>query len=539
MRPAPCSERVELEYGGPRVFREGTALEALESADSRRFFPQALAATTLTIVVPALVVVVLSPLSGLADLLLSALLATGLSVAAGSAGATLWTRLSQSREIPFGDLMLWSWARRVRAERRLAKAVNGGAPLGPDGELAQLRTLAVVFEARDGFSHGHSGRVARHAERIEAAAAVHDIGMVRVPRSVLERRGQADLTAEERELLERHAVAGAEQVAAVADPEIATLVRHLHERVDGSGYPDGLAGDEIPLGARIIAVADRADELIAPASQQSLRGRRNALDELSARAGSELDAAVVATFVGYYSARRSIAGVALAATAPQRAVRWLAAAPGATIGAAGAPIALQSMCAAGATVLAGACLTGIPMLSPERDGDRAATGQQAGQAAGAGAADGPELASAAPGMQGGSGDDNDRGASGRRGGGGEAPSDGAPQAPSPTSPGSGGTPVAPPSGGGAPPSSGGAGGGGSGGGTSPTPSPSTNPSPPAAIETPQVPSAPQPDTSPVSQVVDPVLDGVSDAVPPAKPVTDIVKGVVGGLAGGLGGGSAR
>jgi len=536
------------------MFREGTSLDALESVDSRRFFPLALLATLSVIVVPALVVVALSPLSGLADLLLSALLATGLSVAAGSAGAALWTRLPQSREIPFGDLMLWSWARRVRAERRLTKVVDDSAPLGPDGELAQLRTLAVVFEARDGFSHGHSGRVARHAERIarrlglpaeeieriEAAAAVHDIGMVRVPRSVLARRSHPDLTAEERELIERHAVSGADQIAAVAGPEIANLVRHQHERIDGRGYPDGLAGDEIPLGARIVAVADRADELIAPASQRARRGRRNALDELSAAAGSELDPEVVAAFVAYYSGTRSIAGVALAATAPQRAVRWLVAAPGATLGAAGAPVALQSMCAAGATVLAGACLTGLPALSPERDGDRPAAGQVAGQSP-TGASDGDQLAAAPDATGGGeSRPDGDR-APGRRGSGrGDAPSSDTPQGPATTSPGSGGAPTAPQGGGGgsggAPPSTG----GGGGGAGETTPVPSTNPSPPVEVETPQLPSAPQPSSNPVSQVVDPVLDGVSDAVPPARPVTDTVKEVVGGLTGGLlGGGSGQ
>ena len=226
--------------------------------------------------------------------------------------------------------------------------------------------------------------------------------------------------------MEGHAVAGSEQIAAVAGPEIAELVRHQHERVDGGGYPDGLARDEIPLGARIIAVADRADELIAPAPRRSRRGRRNVLDELSARAGSELDAAVVAAFVAYYSGRRSIAGAAFAATAPQRAVRWLAAAPGATLGAAGAPVALQSMCAAGATVLAGACLTGLPALSPERDGDRPGPAPRADRpASGSAAGDGTERASTAPVAQRrGKRDPGEKGDPGRRGsGGGDAPSD--------------------------------------------------------------------------------------------------------------------
>ncbi|HEX2071534.1 MAG TPA: HD domain-containing phosphohydrolase [Thermoleophilaceae bacterium] len=541
------------------MFQEGTALESLESVDSRRFLPHALLATLLVIVAPALVVLVLSPLSGIADLVLSAVLAMGLSVAAGTVGSAAWTRLPQSREIPFADLMLWAWARRVRAERRLAKATAGGAPLGRDGELAGLRTLAVVFEARDGLSHGHSGRVARHAqriarrmglssdevERIEAAAAVHDVGMLRVPSAVLARD---ELSPKERRLVEHHAVAGADQVSAVAGPETAALVRHHHERVDGGGYPDGLAGDEIPLGARIIAVADRFDELVSGVAGRPRSTRGNALDELSARAGSELDAAVVAAFVGYYSGLRSIAGVALAATAPQRAVRWIAAAP-ATIGsAAGAPVLLQGACVAGTAALAGACIGGLPALSPDRD-DRAAAKQQAERGP---AGKGRHSAGPSPAGSGSAGDDL-RGGKGR----GEsragppsagddlaAPRSGAPQAPSsargdrrvasapsPTSP--------QPDGGGdaggnarRAPIGGGAGGGGSGVPATPTPVPAPA-QPPQQVELPPSP------VDPTTQILDPVLDGLGDAVPPAKPVTDGVKGLVGGLTGGPTGGSGE
>jgi HD-GYP domain-containing protein (c-di-GMP phosphodiesterase class II) len=542
------------------VFREGTALEALESVDSRRFLPHALLATFAVIVAPALVVVALSPLSGIADLLLSALLATGLSVAAGSVGSALWTRRRASREIPFGDLMLWAWARRVRAERRLARVAAGGAPLGRDGELATLRTLAVVYEARDGFSHGHSGRVARHAERIarrlglaedeirriEAAAAVHDVGMLRVPSAVAGSR-----SAEALALTARHAVYGAAQVEAAADPETAALVRHHHERVDGSGYPDGLAGDEIPLGARIIAVADRFDELASPAPGRRVPSRRNALDELSARAGSELDAAVVAAFAGYYSGVRSIAGVAFAATAPQRAVRWIAAAP-ATIGsAAGAPVVLQSVCAAGTAVLAGACMTGLPALDARGGGGKPGE-QRAERAPAPGAADedARQLAAAHP-----VGGDGTRGgpSDGPRAAGGDAaaPRTGRQQAPTAQGDqgGGGGAPVvqspqtdgggSQPTGGGDGGSGGGGGGSGGGGGADgqPTAPPVAQPSspsqPPAPTPTPPpAPPAPVP-VNPTSQVVDPLLDGVGDAVPPVKPITDAVKGIVGGLTGGL------
>ena len=536
------------------MFREGTALESLESVDSRRFLPHAVVATFAVIVAPALLVVALSPLSGIADILLSAVLATGLSVAAGSAGSALWIRLPRSRDIPFADLMLWAWARRVRAERRLAKAVAGAAALGPDGELAALRTLAVVFEARDGFSHGHSDRVARHAERIarrlglpedeveriEAAAAVHDVGMLRVPSAVL---AKDDLTPEERTLVECHAVHGAERVAAVSDAATAALVRHHHERVDGTGYPDGLAGAQIPLGARIVAVADRFDELVAPRRGEASSSRRNALDELSARAGSELDPTVVVAFVGYYSGARSIAGVAFAATAPQRAVRWLAAAP-ATIGAAGAPVAVQGVCAAGTAALASACLTVLPAADkPQRDDSPAAL-QRAerparADAVGAGAQSQPATDRGRRGDR----DDGARDRSTRHDGGGDAPAGprsgtprlspirggtdggggGPPPASAPVAGGDGGTPA-----GGQPTSVA----GGTGGSGRATPAAPVQPVPNAPAAPPPQVELPPPPPNPVSQLVDPVLDGVSDAVPQAEPVTEGVKGLVGGLTGG-------
>lgn len=523
------------------MYREGIALESLESVGSRRFLPHALLATLLTIVAPALVVVALSPLSGIADVLLSAVLATGLSVAAGSVGATLWTRRPQSREIPFGDLMLWAWVRRVGAERRLARTAACETPLSAERDLAALRRLVVVFEARDGFHHGHSGRVARHAERIarrlglpehevrqiEVAAAVHDIGMVGVPRSMLAKRDE--LTPEERALVRRHAVDGAERVAAAADDEIAALVRHRHERVDGRGYPDGLAGDEIPLGARIIAVADSFDELVSPAPRRPSRGRRNALDELSARAGVELDAAVVAAFAGYYSGSRSIAGVALVATAPQRALRWLAAAP-ATVGSLGGSAAMQGVCAAGTAALATACLTGLPTASSDRDGESSGARQRADRAPAADSRDlaAPVSLAAAPAT---GPVERDRHGSGRGDGGSSGPPDAPIQAPA----GGGGRDgggggVAP----GAPRTDGGAGGGtappatGDGGAGGPPPE-----QPVAPIQPPPAPPV-QPSQAPVApatQVLDPVLGGVGDAVPPLEPVTDAVEDLLAGLTG--------
>jgi putative nucleotidyltransferase with HDIG domain len=371
----------------------------VDAVDSRRYLPHAVVATFVVIVLPATVVLPLAPLDGLADMLLSAALATGISVAAGSAASILWARRPESGEIAFGDLMLWTWLRRVLAERRLARS----AGIGGDRRLAALHRISVVMEAGDARTHGHTGRVTHHAERIarqlglppeevakvRMAAAVHDVGKSHLPRALL--AAPERLSGEERALLERHAVEGAEMVAEAGDPDIAAIVRHHHERVDGTGYPDGLAGDEIPLGARIVAVADAYDALTAGAPSVA-RGHGGALDTLSERAGSQLDAAVVSAFLGYYSARRSIASVAFAATAPERALRWLAGAP-AVVGSGVSPLT-QGMCVAGAVALAGACVTG-PLASRPAPGTGERGGSQAVAPAGGAeqAGDGSQAAS--------------------------------------------------------------------------------------------------------------------------------------------------
>ena len=103
-------------------------------------------------------------------------------------------------------------------------------------------------------------------------------------------------------------------VSVVGDPEITTMVRHHHERIDGGGYPDGLAGAAIPLGARIIAVADTFDAITSERPYRPASSQKKALDVLSAEAGAQLDANAVAAFrratprgapsVGMRSARR-------------------------------------------------------------------------------------------------------------------------------------------------------------------------------------------------------------------------------------------
>lgn len=137
-----------------------------------------------------------------------------------------------------------------------------------------LFTLALSIESRDPYTHGHCTRLAEFSSRLgerlglpedditalRRAGVVHDIGKVIVPDSVLLKPGP--LTPEERTVVKRHAEAGEHICSPLKSfRSVLPIIRHHHERWDGSGYPDGLRGDEIPLLARILQIADVYDAL--------------------------------------------------------------------------------------------------------------------------------------------------------------------------------------------------------------------------------------------------------------------------------------
>ncbi len=101
------------------------------------------------------------------------------------------------------------------------------------------------------------------------------------------------------------------------------MIRHHHERLDGRGYPDGLAGEDIPLGARIIAVADTFDAITSNRTYRRASHHKRALDVLSSEAGKQLDGDAVSAFRGYYRGQRTVALSAFIAAAPQRFLSWL------------------------------------------------------------------------------------------------------------------------------------------------------------------------------------------------------------------------
>jgi putative nucleotidyltransferase with HDIG domain len=326
----------------------------------------AIFATALVIALPALLVAMTVPRGGVLLIAVSAISAVALSSAFAAAGAAFWKRRPASRDIVFADLMLWGWLRRCWTERRLTKArelYESARKAGASVDIDLLTTLSGLLQARDRQTHGHGQRVARHAGRIaramhlspvevakiRTAAVVHDVGKLHTPREIL--NNPERLTDAEFAVIMRHPAEGAQMLADVGDPEIAAMVRHHHERLDGHGYPDGLAGSEIPLGARIIAVADTFDAITSSRAYKSAGTQKKALEILTKEGGSQLDTAAVAAFVSCYSSRRSVAWIALASTIPQRILEGLRAIPS-TVGiGSGAATILPAIGAAGLLTL--------------------------------------------------------------------------------------------------------------------------------------------------------------------------------------------
>lgn len=358
-----------------------------------RFLPHAIAATLVVLVVPSLVLTLAGPDGPAWAVLVSVFAAMAASLGLAAAGSALWMRHPGSQDTVFGDLMLWGWLRKYRAERRLAEAralLEGGSAAALDGADADTRRdllekLSAALEARDAYTHGHSKRVTRHSERVarelglpqelvakvRIAAAVHDVGKIKTPRELLTKPGRLDDS--EFEIIKHHPVDGAAMVRDLGDAEITAIVRHHHERLDGAGYPDRLAGDDIPLGARIIAVADTFDAMTSSRPYRAACRHKKALDVLEKEAGAQLDPAAVAAFMRYYSGKRSVGWTALAAAAPQRLGAWLGGAFQ-NVGASIAP-ALQGLAAVGAAGVIGAGLGG------EVESTSAQVARQPGQAA--------------------------------------------------------------------------------------------------------------------------------------------------------------
>jgi putative nucleotidyltransferase with HDIG domain len=168
-----------------------------------------------------------------------------------------------------------------------------------------ITALAFVIEAKDPYTRGHCEEVSWWAAKIalqvglpeteiqdiKLAAIVHDIGKINVPEDVLHK--PALLTAQEFEKMKSHAAWGSKILETLKEKGIARIVRHHHERYDGKGYPDRLQGEEIPLGARIVAVAESFHCMVRGSRYKSACTVEDALAELSRCSGTQLDPRVV------------------------------------------------------------------------------------------------------------------------------------------------------------------------------------------------------------------------------------------------------
>jgi putative nucleotidyltransferase with HDIG domain len=180
--------------------------------------------------------------------------------------------------------------------------------------LSTIETLAMAIDAKDQVTHGHIRRVQRFAvglaealgvvdhrqlRAIEAAALLHDMGKLAIPEFILNKPGR--LTAREFSVMQTHAAVGADLLSSIDFPyPVVPIVRHHHENWNGSGYPHGLRGAEIPIGARILAVVDCYDALTSHRPYRPAMAPEIALEILMQRRGTMYDPLVVDAFVGVH-----------------------------------------------------------------------------------------------------------------------------------------------------------------------------------------------------------------------------------------------
>jgi diguanylate cyclase (GGDEF)-like protein/putative nucleotidyltransferase with HDIG domain len=181
--------------------------------------------------------------------------------------------------------------------------------------MSTIETLAMAIDAKDQITHGHIRRVQHYAiglahnvgvkdqvqiRAIEAASLLHDMGKLAVPEYILNKPGP--LTPAEFEKMKLHASVGADILSAIAFPyPVVPIVRHHHESWDGSGYPDGLRGSDIPIGARILSVVDCFDALTSDRPYRPRLSDADAIKILVGRRGTMYDPLIVDTFIDVHS----------------------------------------------------------------------------------------------------------------------------------------------------------------------------------------------------------------------------------------------
>ena len=197
--------------------------------------------------------------------------------------------------------------------RRIAQSYLDDGQHGATRLEERLYTVVMrwarTIESKDAYTRGHCERVASYATALardvgfdgitmfwfRIGALLHDVGKVVVPSEILNKPGR--LTDDERAIMERHAAAGADLLSTIEFPcDILPMIRGHHERWDGRGYPDGLAGETIPLSARIICVADVFDALTTDRPYRRGYSREKALEIMAADRDTAFDGVLFARF---------------------------------------------------------------------------------------------------------------------------------------------------------------------------------------------------------------------------------------------------
>jgi len=176
-----------------------------------------------------------------------------------------------------------------------------------------IRTLAETIDAKSNYMIGHSNKVQRYAtiigkrlyltteeqKALEIAALLHDIGRIAISNNIWDKPGK--LSSEEYELVKKHPSYSADVVQSISFlNRVTKIIKAHHERYDGKGYPDGLKGEDIPLEARILAIADAYDAMTSMRSYKDKKEAEEAINEITKLANEQFDPIVVQAFVSEY-----------------------------------------------------------------------------------------------------------------------------------------------------------------------------------------------------------------------------------------------
>ena len=190
----------------------------------------------------------------------------------------------------------------VRLQRNLAAEVERKSQENENLSLHVVQTLAEAIDAKDTYTNGHSGRVAeyskeiarrygytkKHQDEIYMMGLLHDVGKIGVPDEIINKPSK--LSDEEFELIKKHPVTGSEILERIQEkPKLATGARWHHERYGGGGYPDGISGEDIPVEARIIAVADAYDAMTSKRSYRDVMQQDKVRLEIEKGIGTQFD----------------------------------------------------------------------------------------------------------------------------------------------------------------------------------------------------------------------------------------------------------